>query len=74
MLEIVRREAGVLGDTRQHTRSDLFIIVKAEDVVGPARPTQCAMGAGAPLKSPANPKQGGIDASGFGRTPCAHAA
>ena len=38
--EVVRGEAGVLGDPREHAWTDLIPIVEREDVVRPSRPVQ----------------------------------
>jgi hypothetical protein len=37
------REAGVLGDPRQHARPDLLILVKTEHEVRPPLASECAV-------------------------------
>ena len=35
MLQVFRRDAGVLGDARKHTGADFFAVVKREDNIRP---------------------------------------
>jgi hypothetical protein len=66
-LQIFRGKAGMLGNTRQYLRSDLFTIMKCKNVVRPADPGKNAMrGAGLPFDCPANAKQSSEDLTGSG--------
>jgi len=57
----------MLGNTRQHLRSDLITIMKCENVVRPARASKNAVrGAGLPFDHPTNSKQGIEDSPGSG--------
>ena len=64
-LQIFRRKAGMLGNTPQHLRPDLFTIMKCENVVRPARASKNAVrGTGMPFDGPTNSKQGSKDLTG----------
>jgi hypothetical protein len=57
----------MLGNPRQHLRSDLFTIMKCKNVIRPTGPSKNAVGgAGLPFDYPANAKQGSEDLMGFG--------
>ena len=42
-LHILRSESGMLGNSRKHSRTDLILVVKCPDIVGPSLPRQHAM-------------------------------
>jgi hypothetical protein len=44
-LEVVGSESRMTCDPREHPRTDLIIVVEAEDEIGPPRPTERAVGA-----------------------------
>ena len=73
-LQVRWREASAFGDTRQHSRSDLFVVVECEHEIRPAVTLERSMGTGLPLDPPANPNEGGQHAAGPGGRPAAHAA
>ncbi len=57
----------MLGNPRQHLRSDLFTIMKCKNVIGPARPSKNAVGSPRlPFDRPTNAKQGSEDFMGSG--------
>ena len=57
----------MLRNARQHLRSDLFVIMKCENVVRPAAPSKNAVGgAGLPFDCPTNAKQSSEDLTGSG--------
>ena len=57
----------MLSNARQHLRSDLFMIMKCENVVRPAVPSKNAVrGAGLPFDYPTNAKQSSEDLTGSG--------
>ena len=71
--QIFRRQAGMLGDTCQHLRSKLLLIMKCENAVGPTYPSKHAVrSARLPFDRPTNAKQGSEDLTSFGRRPMAH--
>ena len=57
----------MLGNARQHLRSDLFMIMKCENVVRPVVPSKNAVrGTGLPFDYPTNAKQISEDLAGSG--------
>ena len=57
----------MLGNPCQHLRSDLFTIMKCENVIRPAGPSKNTVGsARLPLDYPTNAKQGSEDLMGSG--------
>jgi hypothetical protein len=56
-LQILRRETSPLGDTGQHARPYLLVVMKGEYNVCPARAGQCAVGAALALDLPTNSQQ-----------------
>jgi hypothetical protein len=57
----------MFGNPRQHLRSDLFTIMKCENVIRPIGTSKNAVGsARMPFDYPTNAKQGSEDLMGFG--------
>ena len=57
----------MLGNARQHLRSDLFMIMKCENIVRPTGPSKNTVrGAGLPFDCPTNAKQSTEDLTGSG--------
>jgi len=57
----------MLGNPRQHLRSDLFAIMKCKNVIRPTGPSKNAVGsARLPFDYPTNAKQGSEDLMGSG--------
>jgi len=57
----------MLGNASQHLRTDIFTIMKCENVVRPARAIKNAVrGTGLPFDRPTNSKQGSEDLVGSG--------
>src|SRR5258705_181882 len=73
-LEVFGLEAGMLRDSRQHARADLFTIVECEDNIGPAFPGERTVGARLPLELPANSEESCRHLVCPGAGPPAHAA
>ena len=73
-LEVARGEASVLGDAREHPRTDLVGIVKREDVFCPSGTTERAMRAALPFDAPSDSQERGQDAPCSRARPIAHAA
>lgn len=72
--KIGRHETGPLGDTRQHVWPNLFVVMERENEVRPIVALECSMRAGLAFDLPADSKQRGQYAVGFGGWPVAHAA
>jgi hypothetical protein len=53
-LQIVWSKACVLGNTGQHTRTDLLPLVEGEDVIGVAVTRKCAMRTGLSFNLPSD--------------------
>ena len=61
-LQVFRGEAGMLGNPRQHLRSDLSTIMKCEHVIRPAGPGKNTVrSAGLSFDYPTDAKQSGED-------------
>ena len=57
----------MLGNTRQHLWTDFFTIMKCENIIRPARPSENTVrGTGLPFDCPTNAKQGSEDLMGSG--------
>ncbi len=66
-LQVFRGEAGMLGNPRQHFRSDLFTFMKCKNVIRPARTSKNTVGSPRlPFDGPTNAKQGSQDLMGSG--------
>ena len=65
-LQVVRGEAGVLGDAGEHAGADFFTVVEREDKVRPVGVGENPVRAGGfPLDAPADSEKGGEDLAGF---------
>lgn len=73
-LEVVGCQIGDLGDSSQHSRADLLIVVEGEDDIRFVSFGQGAMGAGLAFDRPATTKQRGEYPARFRRRPLLHAA
>jgi hypothetical protein len=53
-LQVRRHQAGMSGNTRQHSRAYLIGIVEGKNIIGPASAFECLMGAGLPFFLPSD--------------------
>jgi hypothetical protein len=64
--EVLWREARRLGDSGQHARADLDVVVEGEHDVSPTRTGKCSMRSGAALDRPTNALESRQDAFRLG--------
>ena len=73
-LQVFGRKARVLGNSGEHPWSDLFSVMKGEDVVRPSGSLKGSMRTRLALDAPAELEERSQDKTRFARRPLTHAA
>jgi hypothetical protein len=72
MLQIFRMQASPFGNSREHTRTDFFLIVERKLEIRPPGPSHQTMRSALALRSPASAFQGRQDSTSLTGAPTAH--